>query len=182
MDLFSTALTICLVCPPASDRASCSVDDILKAHGLPLFAAQAAHVEPVGREAGSGFWAPRLSRLVTTDFSAIYSEEEARKLAAAVLIYCTEPGKQKGWGDLALAAHAVGRRMALASPLLGYEGPLPLARPFQITLAHVDRHGRVLRTETHNIVELEHGPRPKQGVGAAEPPCGEKHGRISSPE
>jgi hypothetical protein len=129
-----------------------TVGAIVKSQGLPLFAAHSARVQAVG----TGPCAQRLGRLVTTGYRMVESEAEARRLANVVLIYCTEPGERKPWGDLALAAHSVSARMMEASPLLGYGGPLPLARPFRITLAHVDRDGRVLRTETHNIVELAH--------------------------
>jgi hypothetical protein len=172
MNLLSTT-AVFLACMPAwQECGPRTVADIVKAHGLPLFAAESARVEAIQPRAGTGPCAPRLGRLVTKGFRWIESEAEGRRLANVVLIYCTEPGEGRGWGDLALGAHSVGVRMMEASPLLGSTGPLPLARPFRITLAHVDRDGRVLRTETHNIMELAHDAGAKRGEGGARLPPG----------
>jgi hypothetical protein len=162
MNLLSTAASIYLTCFPVFQDCSrpVTVEHVLKAHGLPLFTAQSARVEAVRPKAATGSCVARMSRLVTKDFRVIYTEEEARQLTDTVLLYCTEPEPRRGWGDLALAAHAVGAQMSRASPLLGPEVPLPLARPFRITLAFVDRRGRVLRTETHTIIELAHDSGP----------------------
>jgi hypothetical protein len=169
MNLLSTAAILCLTCVPATgDRAPpLTVDDVLKARGLPLFAAQSARVEVVRQNRAAGPCGAPVSRLVTTDFRVIDSEQEARRLTNAVLIYCTESGERMAWGDLALWA-SVPSRMAQASPQLGYQGPLPLASPIRIALAQVDRRGRIWRTETHTVTELVHGtgpkPQPAKGV------------------
>src|SRR5262245_31523816 len=135
--------------------APAPVEQVLKVHGLPLFAAESARLQAI-RENG----AKRTKRLVTTDFRVIYSPQDARRLSDAVLIYCTEPDpRRRAWGDLALAASSVGARMSRASPLLTSAVHLRLNGPLRVTMAHVDGRGRVRHTETHAIVELTHtGP------------------------
>jgi hypothetical protein len=148
-----------------------TVDEVLKAHGLPLFAASEARVEAVRWQLWAGFWPTRASCLVTTAFHPIQTPGQARRLAGAVLLYCSEPVPWRRRGDLLLWAHWVGAEMARATPFLGAEGPdanvlrarlepkavpLPLKNPLKVTLVFVDQQGRVSHTARHDVIELAH--------------------------
>jgi hypothetical protein len=150
-----------------------TVDEVLKEHGLPLFAAKEVRVEGRRWALWAGFWPTRAGRLVTAGFRPIKTKQQARKLSGAVLVYCSEPAGVREWGDLMLLAHWVGAEMARATPSLGMEGPnakflrvgpqlkdlsLPLKNPMKVTLVFVDKRGRVRRTERHDIIELAHAP------------------------
>jgi hypothetical protein len=171
----TAAYLVCLAISrdlPASQPRT--VDEILKEHGLPLFAAKDVRLDASRWTLWAGFWPARASRLVTTGLRPIETKEQACKLRGEVLIYCSEPEKLRGWGDLFLWLHSVGGEMARATPFLGREGPgksvlrmgrdsatdvlpsLPLKNPIKVTLVFLDRRGRVSRTERHDIIELAH--------------------------
>lgn len=129
-----------------------TVDDVLRVHGLPLYAAKEVRVEAPRWTLWAGFWPTRASRLVMVGFHPIETKAQARKLSGEVLVYCSEAGKLRKRGDLLLWSSWVGARMARATPFLGYEGSkanflragprrrafsLPLDNPMKITLESV---------------------------------------------
>src|SRR5262245_46074840 len=143
-----------------------TVEEVLKEHGLPLYAANEVRVEAKHWTLWAHFWPARAGRLVTTGFHSVETREQARKLQGEVLIYCSEPIPLQAWGDLLLGVHEVGRAMAQATPLLGAEGPeanflrvgpkpraisLPLKNPMKVTLVFLDKEGRVRQVERHDI-------------------------------
>jgi hypothetical protein len=151
----------------------CTVDEVLKEHGLPLFAAKEVRVEARRWTLWAGFWPTRAGRLVTAGFHPIETKEQARKLSGEVLVYCSEPAELRGWGDLLLWAHWVGVEMARATPLLGEERPnarflrigpdpkalsLSLKNPMKVTLVFIDKQGCVRHTTRYDLVELAHAP------------------------
>ncbi len=124
-----------------------------------------------GRRYGGGFLPTRAGRLVTSGLHPIETKAQVRKLAGGVLIYCSEPGKRRGMGDLLLWVDCVGTDMARATPFLGaqranakilrvgHDGQadaltLPLKSPLYFTLVHLDRRGHVQRIERRDIIEL----------------------------
>lgn len=166
-----------LLCLALSRECSVSaprtVEDVLKEHSLPLYAAKEVRIEARRWTLWDGFWPTRAGRLVTTGLHPIETREQARKLSGEVFVYCSEPAQLRGQGDLLLWAHHVGARMARATPLLGEEGPimkfgraaphprtfaLPLKNPIKVTLVFVDKDGRVRHSERHDIIELADAP------------------------
>lgn len=139
-----------------------SINDVLKDHGLPLLAAKEAHVDAMCPALWAGFLPTIAGRLVTTGLHPVYTEEEARKLAGGVLIYCSEPAKLRRWVDLLLRAALLGAEMARATPFMGKEAAsLPFRYPLNFTLVFLDRHGRVRRVERRDIIELATDPQRK---------------------
>src|SRR5262245_20661308 len=129
-----------------------SVDDLLKNHGLPLFAATTVRIQTTRDE----LWPASADRLITDDFRMIKTRDEALKLSGGVLIYSAEPAASRALDDLILQIHAMAQQLARSSPeaaeLLGPPS-LPLTSPLRVRLVYLDEHG-VRRSERHEVIEL----------------------------
>jgi hypothetical protein len=135
-----------------------TIDEVLKDHGLPLFAATDVRIQSTWDE----MWPVRANRLVTTGFRTVESKEQVKRCAGGVLIYCAESGESRELGDLILRLHAIAERMARSSPQAGeLLGPpsLPLKAPMKVALVFVDKQGRVQRLERQAVVELKSASR-----------------------
>jgi len=134
-----------------------SIDDVLKKHGLPLYAATTVQVQSTWDE----MWPARADRLTTVGFRLIVTEEQARKLTGGVIIYCSEPRATRGLGDLILGLHATAENMNRSAPmareLLGPPS-LPLKAPMKVRLVFLDERGGVKRSERRDIIELKSAP------------------------
>lgn len=152
-----------------------TVDEILKDPQVQLFAAKEVRVDALRWTLWSGYWPTHAGRLATKGFRWLENKKQAKKLSNEVLIYCSEPARWRGWGELTLWAHDLSAKMASATPLLGHEVPnakplrtvadakpwpasLPLTNPMKVTLVFLDRRGRVRRLERRDILELVHAP------------------------
>lgn len=162
--MHALAVTVYLVCLALSREFTASsphsVDEMIRDHGLPVFAANDARVENRRWVLWAGYWPTRAARLVTTGLHPVESKEEAQKLDGGVLFYCSEPAPWRSRGDLLLWTFWVGAKMARAAPYLDQEGPnarlkqqgavndpgnapfLPLSNPMKCTLVFLDRRGR----------------------------------------
>jgi hypothetical protein len=134
-----------------------SIDDVLKNHGLPLYAATSVQIQSTWDET----WPARANRLITVGFRLIETEEQARKLSGGIIIYCSEPKSSRGLGDLILGLHATAENMARSSPMAKeLLGPptIPLKAPMKVRLVFLDGRGGVKRTERRDIIELKSSP------------------------
>jgi len=135
-----------------------TIDDVVKEHSLPLFAATAVQSQTTRDE----LWPASADRLITENFRIIETREQARKLSGGVLIYCAEPATSRALGDVILRLHATAQQMSRSSPeaaeLLG-PPTLSLTSPMKVRLVYLDEHGRVRRSERHDVIELKGSPR-----------------------
>ena len=133
------------------------IDDVLKKHGLPIYAAATVQLQSTWDE----MWPARADRLTTVGFRLIETQDQARKLTGGVIIYCSEPRTSRGLGDLILGLHATAERMVRSSPMAGeLLGPtsIPLKAPMRVRLVFLDGRGGVKRTERRDIIELKSAP------------------------
>ncbi len=135
-----------------------TIDDVLKKHGVPFYAATTVQIQSTWDE----MWPARADRLTTVGFRLIETKEQAQKLSGAVVIYCAEPRTSRGLGDLLLGLHATAEKMARSSPeawdLLGPPS-LPLKSPMKVRLVYLNERGGVRRWERHDVIELKSAQR-----------------------
>jgi hypothetical protein len=156
--------------PPSGDfHNERTLDEVLRAHGPPLFSARAAATEQPRWVLWGRFVPVRAERLVASDVQLVDPDKRPRP-AGRVLVYC-EGNVRNGWARLELWALVVRAEMERATPFLDDEGPgkrlLQVGSgkggrsryayqtdPIRVTLVSVDGKGAVTRIATTRIREL----------------------------
>ena len=171
MNIFAAAFYyFCLaLCREFGGTNPQTIDEVLKQHPLPIFAAQEAHIKGMRWKLWTGFWPTQAGRLMTDGYRAITTKEQLQNLKGGVLIYCSEPAPLRAYGDLVLWAGKANDDMARATPLLSRGGAfaglapilVPFGNPMKVTLVHLDKQGHVLRSERRDIIEMRESPASK---------------------